>query len=65
LIHPANRLGQGFQTPGTSDANPAPHPTHARVAPVGTKQNTGNFLTSRKMVRVAAPPGGASSIIFG
>ncbi|GBF99486.1 hypothetical protein Rsub_12154 [Raphidocelis subcapitata] len=28
-------------------------------------QNTGNFLTSRKMVRVAAPPGGASSIVFG
>eukprot|EP00878_Enallax_costatus_P001279 GHUV01001423.1.p1 GENE.GHUV01001423.1~~GHUV01001423.1.p1 ORF type:complete len:201 (+),score=61.65 GHUV01001423.1:186-788(+) len=28
-------------------------------------QNVGNFLTDRKAVRVAAPPGGASQITFG
>lgn len=31
----------------------------------GANQNAGNVLTDRRITRIHAPPGGASSITFG
>lgn len=54
--------GPGALAPGSGSADHG-FATNNYARPEG--QNVGNFLTDRKAVKVAAPPGGASQITFG
>mmetsp|Transcript_76978 Transcript_76978/g.152469 ORF Transcript_76978/g.152469 Transcript_76978/m.152469 type:complete len:323 (-) Transcript_76978:89-1057(-) len=51
---PASHLGFGGRVDGSSNAYACGH-----------NQNAGNYISDRRMTRVARPPGGTSSVVFG
>lgn len=55
----------GHQQQAPPQQQPAHRQASSNQYATGASQNTGNVLTDRRITRIHAPPGGASSIRFG